>query len=172
LNKIESIIKLKEFNNLINNYFDGKYENQKEIKSEINMLLPIAEQLVKKSNSLKLMTMAPPPAIGGMIVKNFNPFDMIFTSFWGRSIIPEICNMVEQSISKYENDLVDFNELKITKNCNTKYPTKITFKWLFDNVPLPIWITFFGIVISSFILGNQLDSLMTKYNGVNSEIRK
>ncbi len=175
MNKEESINKLKEFHLLINNYFDGKYEDEKTIKFQINIILPIIQELVKNANCLKLMTMTPPPAIGGMIIQNFNPFDMIFHSFCGISIIPNIRDMIEQSIGKYENDLVDFKELKnvkIIKKCKIEYTDKITFKWLYDNVPLKIWLTFFSLLIGTFLLGYQTHNFFDKSNIQNINILK
>jgi len=128
LEKEKCIIALKEFHALINDYFEGNYSNKKEIKSKINILLPLAQNLVIKSNSMKMMSMAPPPAIGGVIIENFNPFDMIFTDFWGQSIIPDISDIVEQSIGKYENNLVDFNKNSKKEN-DIEYTKEITFKW-------------------------------------------
>ena len=166
--------KYQEFNLLINSYFDGDYKNERELKSKINNLLPVIQALVIKSNCLKLMSMAPPPAIGGVVIQNFNPLDMIFTDFWGRSIIPEISDMIEQSIGKYENDMVDFKEVKnqqVKKICNVEYTDKITYKWLRDYVPLKIWIAFFGLLISSFVLGyevsNQMNSYLIKTKEIN-----
>ena len=174
MNKEESINKLKEFNLLIDSYFDGKYDDKTTIKYQINTLSPIIQELVIKSNSFQLMSMAPPPAIGGMVIQNFNPFDMIFHSFWGTSIIPNISNMIEQSIGKYENDMVDFKELKnqqVKKICNVEYTDKITYKWLRDYVPLKIWIAFFGLLFSSFMLGyevsNQMNSYLIKTKEIN-----
>ena len=73
----EAIEKLEIFKKLLSDYFDGNYDNKTELKSEINYLLPIAQSLVMQANCLKRMTMAPPPAVGGMVIQNFNPFDML-----------------------------------------------------------------------------------------------
>lgn len=156
MNKEESINKLKEFHLLINNYFEGKYEDKKTIKYQINTLSPIIQELLIKSNCFQLMSMAPPPIVGGMVIQDFNPFDRIFHNFWGISIIPNIVDMIEQSIGKYENDLIDLQEIekeKIIKKCKIEYTDKITFEWLFKNVPIKIWLWFFSFLISIFILG-------------------
>ena len=48
MNKEESINKLKEFNLLINSYFDGKYEDKKTIYAQFYALLfhPIPIELI------------------------------------------------------------------------------------------------------------------------------
>ena len=171
MNNAEAIERLREFNKLINDYFDGNYNNKKELKSKINILLPIAQVLVKKAETLKLMTMAPPPAVGGMIIKNFNPFDMIFTDMWGRSVIPDVSNMVEQALGKYENNLVVREEVKKTiKTCNVKYPEKITIKWLFEHVPIEMTVIFIGMLVSAFLLGFNLPEIL--YNTTTIQIEK
>jgi len=170
MNKQESINKLTEFNSLINDYFNGNYKNEQELKSKINKLIPIAQELVIKSNSLKLMTMAPPPAIGGMVIKNFNPFDMLFTSFWGISIIPDVSDMIEQSIGKYENGLVSFTKVATEKE-PIEYTNKITLKWLWDNVPIKFWIGSISILIAVFLLGYQASNFL-KENNINQKVLK
>jgi hypothetical protein len=155
-----NIEKLKEFNKLINDHFNGNYENQKEIKSKINYLLKPVQQLVLKADCLKLMTMAPPPAIGGMIMQNFNPFDMIFTNFWGISIIPDISDMIEQAIGQYENNLVK-SKIQTTQNKENRieYPKKLTLRWLLNHVPFTIWVAGVGLLVSVFVLGIQYSYL-------------
>ena len=76
---------------------------------------------------------------------------------------------------KYENDLVDFKELKNVKNikkCKIEYTDKITFKWLYDNVPLKIWLTFFSLLIGTFLLGYQTHNFFDKSNIQNINILK
>lgn len=170
MNHKEIVIKLKEFNVLINNYFDGKYTDKKEITSKINNLLPIAQDLVVKAETLKIMTMAPPPAIGGMVIQNFNPFDMIFTDMWGRSIIPDISDMIEQAIGKYEQNLVNIEQS--IKQCNIPYPEKITFNWLFDNVPIKMWAISFGLLITFFGLGFKMSEILHNTGTIKSETTK
>lgn len=173
MNKEESINKLKEFHLLINSYFDGKYKDDKTIKYRINTLSPIIQELLKKSNCFQLMSMVPPPAIGGMVIQNFNPFDMIFHSFWGTSIIPNISNMIEQSIGKYENDMVGSQEVekKTIKKCNIEYTDKITLEWLFKNVPVKISLWFMGIIIGTFLLGYKAHDFFNKSNIQDSSIQ-
>lgn len=153
----DAVEKLQKFKNLISDYFDGKYNDERSIKTEINYLLPMAQAFVMQAGCLKMMTMAPPPAIGGMVIQNFNPFDMIFHDFWGTSIIPEIINMVEQSIGKYENNLVDTTPRKKTNiEYRNAYPEKVTLKWLFDHAPIRFWLTGISILIASFLAGYKL----------------
>ncbi len=160
MNNHANIEKLKEFNQLINHYFDGKYENKKEIKSKINYLLKPVQELVLKADCLKIMSMAPPPAIGGVVIQNFNPFDMIFHNFWGISIIPNISDMIEQAIGQYENNLVK-PEIETVQNMENKieYPNKLTLQWLLNHVPLKIWAFGAGLLVSAFLLGIKFSSL-------------
>ena len=159
MNNKESISKLEKFNELINDYFEGNYTNVREIKTEINHILPIVQDLVFKAGCLKTMSMAPPPAIGGMVMQNFNPFDMIFESLWGTSIIPNISDMIEQAIGKYKHNLVD-GKAQVKKEQrevhNIDYPNKITFGWLIDYVPIKIWIFSGTALVAFFVLGYKI----------------
>lgn len=150
----EAIEKLEIFKKLLSDYFDGNYDNESELKSEINYLLPIVQSLVIQADCLKTMTVAPPPAVGGMVIQNFNPFDMIFHNFWGISIIPDIINMIEQSIGKYKNNLViASNKNKQNKEYQGAYPEKITISWLIKHVPIKIWFSGIGLIIAAFSAG-------------------
>lgn len=153
----ESVKKLQEYKNLISNYFEGNYPDKKEIKSKINYLTPIAHELVVRAGCNKRMTISPPSAVGGMILKNIDPFDMVFDNPWGMSLIPNIIDMVEQAMGKYENDLVKPKEVeeikKESKEYSGNYPDKITFQWLLNHVPMKIWFAGFALLGGSFALG-------------------
>ena len=47
------------------------------------------------------MSASHPPAIGGPILKNVDPFDMIFENYYGILFIPNIRDMSQQAIGIY-----------------------------------------------------------------------
>ncbi len=61
-------------------------------RSEINQYIPQVKKITYNAGTRKLMTIAPPPIIGGMILRNVDPMDMIFDAPYGLDI--EICNKV------------------------------------------------------------------------------
>jgi hypothetical protein len=86
-------------------WFDGKYEPEgmEQLRSFINRNTRAAETAVKQAGCFGLMTMGPPPAVGGLIVQNMNPFEGVFQDFWGRSVIPTVSDMCDQAIGVYEH---------------------------------------------------------------------
>jgi len=158
----EKIEILQKFNELISNYLDGIYEDKKKIKSDINRLTPIAQDIVSKASCLKLVTITPPPAVGGMVVENVNPFDMIFNDPYRISLIPDITDMVEQAIGKYENNLVKESPSKEKSINIVDYPNKITFQWLLNHVPMKIWFAGLAVLVSSFVLGVKFCGVFIK----------
>jgi len=163
LNNEEKINRLEEFNLKINQYLTDKYEDKSKLKSKINYDVSIVQKLVIEAHCLKRVTIAPPPAVGGIIMENVNPFDMIFQNAWGRSFIPDIIDMVEQAIGKYKNNLVDNAEDIIkNKNFDKEYPSKITLKWLVNHVPIKLWLAGFGLFGGAFWLGVNFAPLFSK----------
>lgn len=49
------------------------------------------------------MNLAPPSAIGGLVARGIDPFHMIFQDWYGRSLIPNIADMVDQAIGVYQH---------------------------------------------------------------------
>ena len=159
----EKVEKLKKFNELISDYFDGNYENIKEIKKEINYLTPLIHELVAKAGCNKRMTISPPPAVGGMVLNNINPFDMVFDEPYGISLIPKIIDIVDQAIGNYKNNLVKEPIVKKeNKEYLDNYPKKITFSWLLNHVPMKIWLAGVALLIGSFTLGFKFCQLFIK----------
>jgi hypothetical protein len=52
---------------------------------------------------MRYMTLSPPPAVGGLIARGIDPFTMIFENWYGKSLIPDITDMVEQAIGVYNH---------------------------------------------------------------------
>jgi hypothetical protein len=69
-----------------------------EVRSRINEEKHAVYEEVLQAGCLKLVTVGPPPAVGGLVMQNVNPFDMIFDAPWGMSFIPTIQDMVEATI--------------------------------------------------------------------------
>ena len=52
-------------------------------RSEINKKMRQVRTIVSATGASKRMTIAPPPMIGGIIMKNISPFDCIFERPYG-----------------------------------------------------------------------------------------
>lgn len=95
---------LKDFNDLLSELENNRTspQDRQRCKSQINRKLALARQLVLEAGTLNLMTLSPPPAVGGPIARGVNPIDMIFIDWYGTSLIPHVQDMVEQAIGVYE----------------------------------------------------------------------
>lgn len=96
---------LDEYRSAIKRWFNGQYEpeGKDNLRSVINRHNRIIRNLVYEAGCLKLITAAPPPAIGGIVIRDADPFDIIFESFWGASVIPNIVDMIDQAIGVYQH---------------------------------------------------------------------
>ena len=95
-NKETAIKKLGEFKQLPNIWEYGNPTS--ETRSEINKRISSVRQLVVKAGTLKTFTIAPPPAIGGLIMKNVNPFTCIFDSQYEQSFISALNDCIDEAI--------------------------------------------------------------------------
>jgi flagellar motor protein MotB len=96
----EQIAFIDVYETLLSRWFDGKYEPEGKqlLQKSINEMTPSAEALVRKAACLRLMSLAPPPMIGGIAVSNINPFDMLFQNYYGLSPILSIKVMLQQTV--------------------------------------------------------------------------
>lgn len=67
-------------------------------RSYINQNTHAVRREVIESGCMQLFTLTPPPAIGGLVQHNIDPFNIIFEAPYGRSIIPNLIDMIEQAI--------------------------------------------------------------------------
>jgi hypothetical protein len=60
-------------------------------------------QEVIEARCLTRLTIGPPPAVGGIIMRGVDPFDHMFDAPYGMSIIPIICDMIDKTIGVIRN---------------------------------------------------------------------
>lgn len=100
----EKIQLLSSFQVDIRRWFDGGY-GQSEIdalRSRINRKVQRVRNIVTETGCLKLVTVAPPAAIGGLVIRNANPFDSVLETYYGLSFIPSIIDMLDEAIGVLE----------------------------------------------------------------------
>lgn len=116
MNKEDCLTKLTEFKDLLVSLdYVSSIEQMTSIRSEINKKKHITMKIMSKAHTLKTVTIGPPPAVGGMIMKNLNPLDIIFDPPYGRSIIPSLIDMLDETIGAIEEDDNFFLEDRIDK---------------------------------------------------------
>ena len=70
----------------------------------INQERQLIQKIVTRAGCLSLMSISPPPIIGGHVLQNLNPFDMIFDAPYGVNVIPTIIDAIDQSIGFIKNN--------------------------------------------------------------------
>ena len=101
----EKIKKLEDFKNLLLSWLK---KPTLEVRSLINQDLQWIRREVIEAGCLKTFTISPPPAIGGLIMQNIDPFNMPFEEPYGISLIPKIVDMIDQTkgVLRHENSKI------------------------------------------------------------------
>lgn len=96
-------------------------------RSEINQSLPCVRKVIAMTMTGKTLTIAPPPMIGGLVMHDVNPFDMLFNAPYGMfqdlldcciDIIDATIGVLksdEQYIEKYEKAIQESKKNKSGK---------------------------------------------------------
>lgn len=69
-----------------------------ETRSWINQKTPIIRKLVWQAGCGKKLTVSPPPAVGGMIMRNIDPFACLFDGPYDLNMVPIACDMIDEAI--------------------------------------------------------------------------
>lgn len=87
----ERIARLKDFLQLIDEWEETHSDD---VRARINQTKNVVQREVIEAGCLYTMTISPPPAVGGMIMQNVNPFDMIFDHVYLQSLNPHVKDMI------------------------------------------------------------------------------
>ncbi|MFC1512278.1 TIGR02391 family protein [Candidatus Latescibacterota bacterium] len=99
MTKNKEIEDLEEFIKALRKWPMSSSEEREKLRSRINKKKAVVKRIVEKAGCGKTITINPPPAIGGAIMNNIDPFAMIFDRPYGiiDMMIPVI-DMVEETI--------------------------------------------------------------------------
>ncbi len=97
------IIDLEEFKSLLSQYKNTS-SSKRDIRTKICKKISYIEIIIKKANRFKVFTIGPPPAIGGYIMPNVNPFTIIFDSPYYFDAIGVIIDMIDETIGYIEEN--------------------------------------------------------------------
>ncbi len=75
-----------------------------ETRSFLNKNRPMVQRILIKTQTLKLISVAPPALTGGYVMQNVNPLDYIFNPPYGLDIHRHLSDVIEQSIGIIEAD--------------------------------------------------------------------
>ena len=71
-------------------------------RRHINQTKAWVRREVIEAGCFKTLTISPPPAVGGLILRNVDPFDMIFDPPYLMSMVPVILDMIDETIGKLQ----------------------------------------------------------------------
>ncbi|VAW45896.1 hypothetical protein MNBD_GAMMA04-986, partial [hydrothermal vent metagenome] len=91
----DKVQNLENFKDLFNSYFKDYDQG---IRSEINRNKQWVRREVLEAGCYKTFTIGPPPAVGGLIMRDVDPFQMLFDAPYGMSIAPVIFDMIDETI--------------------------------------------------------------------------
>lgn len=113
MDKKTAIETLEQFKKLLSKW---EYESPTSTtRSEINRNIPIVKSLIVKAGVSKSLTFSPPPAVGGLIMKNVDPFTCIFEAPYGLSVVPVIIDSIDEALGIIETNETFFDEPKKEK---------------------------------------------------------
>jgi predicted nucleotide-binding protein len=98
------IRELEEFRSAIKHWFNpSRTDDREQLRSLINRRLEDVAEIVRLAGCRQTITISPPPAIGGYVMHNVDPFAHIFQEFWGISLNSKVFDMLDQTIGVIES---------------------------------------------------------------------
>lgn len=156
----EKIALLEKFDSDLERWFKGDVgqSDKPSLRKSLNEMASMARVLIREARCHKLISAAPPSAIGGMAINNVDPFNMLFESYYGMSFIPTIRDMTQQTIGVLRSGRLDEVKEEPQKEEAVVYkelpvPEKVTLVWLFHHVSVTSWLLAVGALIGAFTLG-------------------
>lgn len=83
------------------------------VRSKINQEQTWIRREVMEAGCFHTLTIAPPPAVGGLVMRNIDPFDLIFNPPYLRSMVPTVIDMIDQTIGVLRTDPTDSTSDKL-----------------------------------------------------------
>jgi len=95
---------LEEFRSAIKRWSNpSRTDDREQLRSYINRRLEDVAEVVRLAGCRQTLTISPPPAIGGYVMPNVDPFAYIFEDVWGRSLNKQVFDMLDKTIGVIES---------------------------------------------------------------------
>lgn len=117
----EATEKLEEFSHLLKLWEKAP---SPETRTQIMRKKNAAERIVHLAGCNKTYTISPPPMIGGLIMPNVDPFEMLFDAPYGMSLIPFALDILDEAIGAIEGGALQRsprNEPQVAMNIEKHY---------------------------------------------------
>ncbi len=151
---------LEQFDSTLERWFNGEVDQggRESLRKSLNEMAPMARALIREARCHKLISASPPPAIGGPVLQNVDPFDMLFENYFGISFILTIRDMTQQAVGVLRSGRLEEVKEEPEKKEAVVYkelaaPEKVTLIWLVHHVPVKLWLLAGGILFATFTLG-------------------
>lgn len=89
---------LEDFLADLREFWHGEGDPTGALKTRVNRAAFAVREVVIEAGCLQLFTLAPPAAIGGLVHRGVDPFTSLFRDYFGRSLIPNVIDMIDQTI--------------------------------------------------------------------------
>jgi hypothetical protein len=91
------IDKIISFRNKLNEY---RRDRSDAARTYLNEHVRAVRREVVEAGCHQTITISPPPAVGGLMIKNADPFDMMFQHYYGLDINQHVVDMLDQTIGE------------------------------------------------------------------------
>ncbi|KAF3984759.1 MAG: hypothetical protein HFP81_00535 [Methylococcales symbiont of Hymedesmia sp. n. MRB-2018] len=94
--------RIEKLNNFLQLLDEWERTHSSHARARINQTKNSVQREVIEAGCIYTMTISPPPAVGGMVMQNVNPFDMIFQPVYLQSLNSHVSDMINQTIGVIE----------------------------------------------------------------------
>lgn len=98
---------LESFRKLLESWPGANGEENAQLRRAINRGVIATRTSVNGAGIFPRMDLAPPPATGGIFLRNLDPFDHLFTPVYRISLVPAALDAIDQALGVYEHLLAD-----------------------------------------------------------------
>ena len=74
------------------------FREQTTLRSFLNQNKNAVKRDVREAGCYKTMTISPPPAVGGLVMRGICPFDMMFSRPYMSNLVPYVVDMIDEAI--------------------------------------------------------------------------
>ncbi len=117
----EIINLLKEYKSHLLRLNSRREYDYRETRTFLNKNRALVQKILIQAGTLRAMSVAPPPMIGGYVMNNLNPLDLIFDPPYDLDVYSPLADMIEQAIGVIETDETFASNLQVEKEDGRDY---------------------------------------------------
>ena len=119
MTNIEIINLLKQYRTNLQKFSSPCEQDYQSLRSFLKKNRAIVQRILIAAGTLRYLDIAPPPLVGGYMMRNVNPMDLIFDMTYGPDACDHLSDVIEQAIGIIEAD-EDFSKKLEAKPKGTK----------------------------------------------------